>query len=198
MEKIKKYKTISILIILIIFTALFGLYIKSLGSLSKQNPQSPSVTPTKAPDAFLHAESLNLPSSYMEYTFTKLASKSATLGKEGVLYSNKSFDLTGTEWLVKKDNVSEEEFQKFKKDFKTFAEFQLFKLSWSEKSQYNKKELKPRVGKSILSDEWGYIKVSDGKYQVLLLKSEKSRATCPCNIQFRVFLSNTEDLGKFK
>ena len=152
------------------------------------------LTPTPKPDPFLHAEKLNLPSSYMGYTFTKLASKSATLGKNAVSYLGKQLNITGTEWLVKKDEVPESEFTKFKKDFKTFAELQLFKQDWKTKEEVNGKELKPRVGKSILSDEWGYIKVSDGKYQVLLLKSEKNKTVCPCNIEFRVFLSNVGNI----
>ncbi|MEK7160142.1 MAG: hypothetical protein AAB702_01540 [Patescibacteria group bacterium] len=196
MEVIKKYKTISILTFLIILTAVFGIFYKQTNLFENKeiSKTTANLIPTPTPDPFLYVDKLNLPSSYMGYTFTKLASGSATLGKGGVLYSDKSFDLTGTEWIVKKDNVSEEEFQKFKKDFKTFAEIQLFKLDWKTKAEVNGKELTPAVKNTFLSNTWGYIKVSEGKYQALLLKSQKNKTNCPCNIEFRVFLSNIDEL----
>lgn len=199
MKVIKKYKTISILTFLIIVIVTLGVLYKKIDFENKEDLKTTvKLTPTTPPDPFLYADKLNIPSSYMGYTFIKLSSESAVLGSKAVMYSNKLIDLEGDEWLVKKNEVSENEFTKFKEDFKTFAESQLFKLGWETKEYVGGKELMPVIKNSALSNTWGFVKVYKREYQVLLLRAEKDKSTCPCNVQFRVFLSGIGKLDSLR
>ena len=198
MEIIRKYKIQFLLIVLIILVLILGLTIKNLGNFYVLNNGGEALlTLTPKPDPFLHAESLNLPSSYMGYTFTKLASESGALGKNALYLGNKGYNLEGTEWVVKKNNVSDAEAAQFGKDFTSFAEVQLSRLGWVKEGEHKGAKVAPVAANGPTGSVWGYLKTDNGKIQVMILKSDKGKPTCPCNIEFRVFLSNVENLDSF-
>lgn len=208
MEIIKKYKTISILITLVIVIGVFGFYIKGFRSSSKQNYQHKlSITSTKAPDAFLHAESFNLPSSFMGFSVSKIESDSS-IETNALYYDYNSIPLSLSAWIARREDVGGEEYRKLSDLVRKFLDSEFINKSWSPEIIVYGKPLQPLTADGPGGRIWGYIKKENNKFQVVLIQemnsSQKGQPVsnptqdCPCNLEFRVFLSNIEDLGKFK
>lgn len=196
MRKIKQYKTITILIALSVVLMVVGTYIKTFKSPeNNKNQKSLSVlTPTPTPDPFLHAESFNLPPSYMGYTFSKLTPDKNTLGKTALYYDNKPIGLEGTEWVVTKNNLSDKEYASSIKDFETFTNIQLQKLDWVTEKTIDGHKFSVLSASDPTSNVSGYLKIMNGKIQVILLQTQRDKLQCPCNLEFRIFLSNVYNL----
>lgn len=103
--------------------------------------------------------------------------------------------MIGTEWVVKKSNVSEAEFKGFSKNFVNFAKTKLAELNFTNKAEYKDRPILILTKDSKGGNMPGYLKLSNGRIQVVLLSADKKGASCPCNVEFRVFLSNIENLS---
>lgn len=198
METIKKYKLILVLITLIIVIGVFGYYIKGLMNFSTENPnffQHLSITPTPTPDSFIHAEKLNLPSSYMGYTFTKVTQGKNVLGKLALYYNNNGIDLKGAEWVVEKNNLSDKEYMASIKDFETLINTQLQKFGWVTEITVDGHKFAVLSAGGSTGNVYGYLKIIDRKVQVVLLQIKKDKIQCPCSLEFRIFISNVSELS---
>lgn len=195
MEIVKKYKTISILVFLIIVFGILSVFVKvfDIGGI-KTNPEvqvkiSVTVTPTPAPvDPFIHAESFNIPSSYMGYSVTKVSN--GGLGKSALKYGSRSADLSGTEWVIKKSSVLEIEYTQIKSVIDSTIQGQLVNKGWKKTLTVNGQKLAPNIpGSNNLAS--GYLQVSGGKLQEVILEGNRDTSG---NVLFKLFLSNVTDL----
>ncbi len=147
---------------------------------------TPSLTPI--PDPFIHAESFSIPSSYMGYVVSKVAT--ADLGRAILKYGSKNIDLEGSEWVIKKNGVSDFEYLSVKPYINNFVQEQVVKKGWLTKTSVGGQELIPNLSKSDLSQ--GYVEVYNGKVQVAVLQGGKDNLG---NVNLKLFLSNIYDLA---
>lgn len=194
MKLIKQYRTISLLVLLIIALSILSVFVKMF------NPQSlvsdsvvkaqPSISPSPTPiqDPFVHPESFNIPSSYMGYVVSKVAVPD--LGKAILKYGDKNVDLLGSEWIIKKNGVSDFEYISVKPYINNFVQDQVVKKGWLVKTSVGGQELVPNLSKFDLSQ--GYVVVSNGKVQVAVLQGGKDNLG---NVEFKLLLSNIYDLA---
>ena len=194
MNLIKQYKTISVLVLLIIALSILSVFVKMF------NPQSlvsdsvvraqPSISPSPTPiqDPFVHPESFNIPSSYMGYVVSKVAVPD--LGKAILKYGDKNVDLLGSEWIIKKNGVSDFEYSQVKPYINNAVQGQLVKQGWTAKATVDGKTLSPNLFNSDLNQ--GYTEVYNGKVQVVILEGGKDASG---NVEFKLFLSNIYDLA---
>jgi hypothetical protein len=193
MEIVKKYKTISVLIFLIIVFGILSVFVKvfDIGG-SKTNPQiqaTAALSPTPAiADAFIHPESFNIPSSYMGYNIAKVPN--GDLGKDALKYGTKSATLKGTEWDVKKSNVSDIEYNQIKSMIDSLILGQITNKGWKKTVTNNGQEMTPNISSSndLAS---GFVQVSGGKFQTVIFEGNRDSSG---NVLFKLFLSNVTDL----
>ena len=178
-----------LLIALIVLLLIISVFVKmfnpqSLISSSAVQTQAPiTPSPTPIPDPFIHAETFNIPSSYMGYVVSKVVAPD--LGRAILKYGNKNIDLEGSEWVIKKSGVSDFEYLSVKPYINNFVQEQVVKKGWLTKTSVGGQELIPNLSKFDLSQ--GYIEVYNGKVQVAVLQGGKNASG---NIQFKLFLSN--------
>jgi len=198
MEIVKKYKTISILVFLIIVFGILSVFVKvfDIGGI-KTNPEvqvkiSVTGTPTPAPaDPFIHPESFNIPSSYMGYSVTKVSN--GDLSKSALKYGNKIVDLSGTQWVIKKSNVSDVEYGQVKSLIDTYIQGQIVNKGWKKTLKVNGLEMTPNIPSSNNLAS-GYVQVSGGKFQAAILEDNGDKSG---NVEFKLFLSNIANLKDF-
>jgi hypothetical protein len=189
---IRKYKTISILIVLIMIFGILAIFTK-IADLrqAKTGPEiQTTVTsiPTPTPDLFIHPESFNIPSSYMGYVVTKTTN--GELGKGVLEYGTRSADLTGTEWEVKKNNVIGFEYDQVKPFIASKINSEIDKREWKTMESVNGKQLSVNVPPSGDLNN-GYIKVSDGKVQLAFIAGGRDNSG---SVNIKIFLSNVYSL----
>jgi hypothetical protein len=195
MEIVKKYKTISILIGLIIIFGVLSFFVKvfDIGGI-KTNPEVQvkiTVTPTPTPvtsDPFIHPESINIPTSYMGYSITKVTN--GDLSKSALKYGSRSVDLSGTEWVIKKSSVLEIEYTQTKSVIDSTIQGQLVNKGWKKTLTVNGQKLAPNIPSSNNLAS-GYLQVSGGKLQAVILEGNRDESG---NVLFKLFLSNIIDL----
>ena len=194
MNLIKQYKTISLLILLIVALSILSMFVKMfnpqslISNSTVQTQSSISPSPTPIPDPFIHPESFNIPSSYMGYVVSKVANPD--LGKAILKYGDKNVDLLGSEWIIKKNGVSDFEYSQVKPYINNAVQGQLVKQGWTAKTAVDGKTLSPNLSNSDLNQ--GYVEVYNGKVQVAILEGGKDASG---NVEFKLFLSKVYGLG---
>jgi hypothetical protein len=189
MSLIKQYRTIVLLITLIVLLLIISVFVKRfnpqslISSSVVQTQPSVSPSPTPTPDPFIHPENFNIPSSYMGYIVSKVATPD--LGRAILKYGSKNINLEGSEWTIKKNGVSDFEYLSVKPYINNFVQDQVVKKGWLAKTSVGGQELVPNLSKSDLSQ--GYVEVHNGKVQVVVLQGGKDASG---NVQFKLFLSN--------
>ena len=188
MSLIKQYRTIVLLIPLIVLLLIISVFVKMfnpqslISSSVVQTQASITPSPTPIPDPFIHAETFNIPSSYMGYVVSKVATPD--LGRAILKYGSKNINLEGSEWTIKKSGVSDFEYSQVKPYINNAIQGQLVKKGWISKATVNGLELVPNLSKSDLSQ--GYIEAYNGKVQVTVLEGGKDTLG---NVEFKLFLS---------
>src|ERR1035437_8020446 len=161
MNLIRQYQTISLLILLIISLSILSVLVKMfnlqslISSSVVQTQASITPSPTPIPDPFIHAETFNIPPSYMGYVVSKVATPD--LGRATLKYGSKNINLEGSEWTIKKSGVSDFEYSQVKPYINNAIQGQLVKKGWISKAIVNGLELVPNLSKSDLSQ--GYVVV---------------------------------------
>jgi hypothetical protein len=153
-----------------------------------QTQASITPSPTPIPDPFIHAETFNIPSSYMGYVVSKVATPD--LGRAILKYGSKNINLEGSEWTIKKSGVSDFEYSQVKPYINNAVQGQLVKQGWTAKATVDGKTLSPNLFNSDLNQ--GYTEVYNGKVQVVILEGGKDASG---NVEFKLFLSNIYDLA---
>ena len=195
---------LKLFVLLGILTALAILFITGYFLMLLQQNESSSATiiptPTTNPESFFEAPRLYPEfewEEFIESEFNKSLSESA-------LYSQKgnwgSIRMNGEEWTASKDNLDRDSMEVLLTGFDEYYNSELTQRGWSniyEDEQYN---LVPLSADGPGGSIWGYIKVNDGKLRVILLEKFTpiegfgGVATCPCDIGFRVFVSDVESI----
>jgi hypothetical protein len=190
MEIIKRYKTISILVALIIVFGTLAIFVKVFDvSRAKTNSEiKVSVTPIPTPEPFIHPESINIPSSYMGYAVTKTAQ--GDLSKSALIYGRRYVDLSGVEWIIKKNKVSDIEYSQIKPVLDSYVQGQLGKQGWASSATVNGQTITPNLPKMVDLSE-GFIKVYKGQIQELILVGSKDTLG---NVQLKLFVSKIYNL----
>ena len=192
METVKKYKTISILVGLIIIFGFLAVFVKvfDIGGIKTSPETKISVSPMPTPnlDPFIHPENLNIPLSYGGYSITKTTQED--LGKSALKYGNKNIDLSGTEWIVKKSNVSDIEYTQIKSLIDAYIQGQIVNKGWKKNAVVNGQGMMPKIP-STNDLDLGYVVVSAGKFQIAILEGNKDKSG---TVQFKLFLSNIANL----
>src|ERR1035437_3001554 len=163
MNLIRQYQTISLLILLIISLSILSVLVKMfnpqslISSSVVQTQASITPSPTPIPDPLIHAETFNIPPSYMGYVVSKVATPD--LGRAILKYGSKNINLEGSEWTIKKNGVSDFEYSQVKPYINNFVQDQVVKKGWLTKTSVGGQELIPNVSKSDLSQ--GYVEAYD-------------------------------------
>lgn len=127
-----------------------------------------------------------------------------------VYYSSKNrdgnFSLSGKEWVATKQNISKEELYKLVSDLTNYYEDEFTKRGWIFSTKVNGFLLQPMAADGPGGGIWGYIKVENGILNAIVLQKKipislfgptvRSPDPCPCDITFRMFVSNPQDLTK--
>lgn len=190
--------------LLILIPASF--YLKSLlSNTSKQNSptaSSLSTLPQLKESEFIDPNNLNIPSSFMGFSLTKISSENVVLGKPAFYYSNKAknifaegVDLKGEEWLAEKYGVSDAEFSSYVTSISKLFNDKFNNLEWDSEQTINGYRIQPISAGSGEGSVNGYLKINTGKIQVVLLGYRKDTPTCPCKLQFRIFVSKVSELS---
>ncbi len=122
-------------------------------------------------------------------------------------YSSKNtfgyFGMTGKEWTATKRNISKEEIYAINKDFESYYDREVLKFGWLRDTEINGFSLSPMVADGPIGSIWGYIKVQNRKIEAIIfswlpvsISGMGSTGKCPCDITFRIFVSNPQDLTK--
>ncbi|GEM_PF-5517541 len=132
------------------------------------------------------------------------------LGDSMVYYSSRthsgSFGVVGKEWEATRQNISKEELYKVDGDFTKYYNDELTKHGWVFSTRTNGFLLQPMATDGPGGGIWGYTKVENGTLYAIILQKKKpislftppvgSPDPCPCDITFRIFVSNPQDLIK--
>ncbi len=125
-----------------------------------------------------------------------------------IYYSSKNtfghFGMPGKEWIAIKKNISKEEVYTISNDFRNAYDRELSKLGWLQYTKLGGFKLSPIEAGGPVGNVWGYIKVENGTIKAIIFSSRLpvsisgmgSTGKCPCDVTFRIFVSNAQDLTK--
>ena len=201
-----KYRFLIFLFFALLILIPVSFYLKSLiSNVSKQNFPAASAlltSPQLKESEFIDPNSLNIHSSFMGFSLTKESSENVVLGKPAFYYSNKAknlfeegVDLKGDEWLAEKDGVSDTEFSSYVVSIAKLFNDKFKNLGWDSEQAVNGYKFQSISAGGGGGSINGYLKINNGKIQVVLLAYRKNTPTCPCELQFRIFVSNVSELN---
>ncbi len=193
---------------LILIPALF--YLKSLMlNTSKQNSPTESSLPIPSQlkeSGFINPNKLNIPSGFMGFSVSKAESDSS-IETSALYYDYDYIPLSLSAWALRRENIGGEEYSRLSDLVGKFLDSEFTNKGWSPEIIVYGKSLQPLTADGPGGRIWGYIKKEDNRFQVVLIQeintSQKGQPVsnptqdCPCNIEFRVFLSDVEDLDSF-
>ncbi|QQG40483.1 MAG: hypothetical protein HYV37_02840 [Candidatus Levyibacteriota bacterium] len=134
-----------------------------------------------------------------------------SIGDYKVHYSSKNhdgnFSLSGKEWVGVKQKISQVELNKMEGDFTNYYNDKLTKLGWESSTETNGFLLQSIAADGPSGGIWGYVKVeNETTLEAIILQKETPTSLfsppegdpdpCPCDITFRIFVSNPQDLTK--
>lgn len=120
------------------------------------------------------------------------------LGEYGLYSQGEIFGsirMNGQEWTASKGNLDRGSMDKLLASFRSYYDNELTKLGWITYHEDGTYNFSPSAADGPGGSIWGYVKVKDGKIREVLLQNITpiedfgGRAVCPCNVTFRVFVS---------
>jgi hypothetical protein len=108
--------------------------------------------------------------------------------------------MNGKEWIASKSNLSRDSMNNLLKDFGSYYDNKLSAMGWDAYYEDKKYNFSPLAADGPGGSMWGYVKVKDGRLSEVLLATFTpiedfgGMATCPCDVGFRVFVSEAVPL----
>jgi hypothetical protein len=153
---------------------------------------------------FIDPHTFGVPGNFMGFTFEPIKEHDSSIENNAVYVDSEPKFLSLNEWVLKKDNIKKEEFERLKDSVREFAELELAKKGWVTDLRLNGHILGPLSANGPGGGIWGYLKEDKGRIQVILIeenglssKIEPSNNLndCPCSLRFRIFVSNVSELS---
>lgn len=166
-----------------------------MSNTSKQNSSATSSLPTSVEikdGEFIDPNTFNMPNSILGFALSK--SPVSDLGENALYVSNEPISFKGQEWQAVNPSISEKTYYSYKSTFKNFLERELYKKGYVKNLTQNGKMYQTVVADGPTGSQWGYLKISNGKIQVIVVSAEKSLINN--SFEVKIFLSNVEDLNK--
>mgnify|MGYP001571233576 FL=1 len=126
-----------------------------------------------------------------------------SLGEQG-LYSQGdvygSIRMNGQEWIASKKNLDRDSMRKLLVGFREYYDKELTELGWSTSYEDELYDFSPVAAGGPGGSIWGYVKVEDSKLREIVLQEITpiedfgGMAACPCDVAFRVFVSEAVSL----
>ena len=190
-----KNKPFLVLFTLIIFLALFFFIIIYF----TRNKTLPLVSQTK-----IQEEQSDLPKLYPELSWSLEVKPipESIKSSAGLLYGSYgeqiNLVLDGNEWIAKKNNMEKNELYRLEENFNKYYDSYLLQNGWKTKIPVADFTLATLSADGPTGGIWGYLKEKNTSIQVIILNKKMLLKTpqtplslnCPCDVEFRIFVSN--------